>query len=817
MAERIIEANVLQDYQQCKSSYGLYVNTVRATPGIRDGLKTVTRRGLMSSFNLRMFDSFKYKIIRWYYAPKEEKQKYEKSISGNGKFKSARLVGDVLGKFHPHGDSSVYDNVKKVTNDFEINYPLFKGQGNWGNAYGDSQAAMRYTETKVSEFAIDCVIGDLIECNVVTDWKDNFDYKEKEVEYFPVKLGLLLVNGAFGIGVGIQCSIPSHNLAEIVDAHIKLLDNPEAGVVLIPDFPMGCDIVETNWKAIANTGKGKFIMRAVIDIEEVEGHTSLVIKSLPERTFMKSIEERIITLIKDKKLLQIEDLRYSKPKEGEKESFRYIVELKKGSDPNYVREFLYKNTDLQKTFGVSFEVLNDLDPNNIHRVRLSQRDYLVFMNEQIKLNKFRLYNKKAQEISTKVHTRAAFIQVLESGKLDEFLNIIRRQNTTNDDILIEQLMKATKITPLQARYIINIPAKKFSEGYLRSYVEDNKDLGDNLEFYESRILDENLLIDDIKQEFLEIKRKYGRPRRSKVIKESEISGIPEGEFKLIITETNFVKKMNLSDNINIKGDMIKTVMKVDNTEAVLLFDEQGKVFRLPIHEVPLGDRSTNPIDIRTILKNATSNINTVIYEPILKKVSRLKVYHFITVMTERCIKKLDIADFLAVSKSGLKYHTLGEGDKVINVSIVADGLDILTYSRNKALRMNIAEVPHMKRVNMGMKIMDSPEPIEGLSVLSPTMTHVVVITEKGKVNKISIFALPLSSRGRTGSNVIKLSKGDSIRDIHGMNEEDTLKVVTKNETFELKLADISEGSSISAGASMIKVVQGDCIIKCELV
>lgn len=819
MAERIKEANVLEDYRTCKAAYGMFVNTVRAVPRIRDGLKFVTGRGLQAALELRAFDNFKYINIRYYYTDnEEEKKKLVRVISGNGEYKSARVVGDTMGKYHPHGDSSVYGNIKKMNSEFETNHPVFKGRGNWGNAFGDSQASMRYTEVEISEFAMDCVIGDLLDCNLVVDWKDNFDYKEKEVEYFPIKVGLLLVNGAFGIGVGIQCCIPPHNLGEVIDAHLQEFDHPELPIVLIPDFPSGCDIVETNWKAIANTGKGKFIMRSVIDIEEVEGHTCLVVKSLPERTFMNSIEDKIKGLIKDKKLLQVSDLRYIKPRKGQKENFRYIIELKKGTDPNYVREFLYKNTGLQQTFSASFEVLDDTNPDDIHRVRLSHKAYIQFINEQMKLNKFRLYNFKIRDLRTKVHTREAFLNILQSGKLDSFLDIIRKQNTTSDDVLIEKLMKAIKVTPLQAKYIINIPAKKFSEGYLREYIEDNKDKADELEFYEARILDESLLVEDIKKELLAIKKKYARPRKSKVIKESEVNGIPEGEFKLIITETNFVKKVNLSDNIgNIKGDMIKTVMKVDNTQAVLLFDEQGKVFRLPIHELPLGDRSTAPIDIRTILKNATSNINTVIYEPILKKVSRLKVYHFITVCTQRCIKKLDISDFLAVAKSGLKYTSLAEGDKVVDVSIVADGLDILTYSKNKALRMNIAEVPHMKRINMGMKIMDGPEPVEGVSVLSPSVTDIVVVTEKGRTNKINVLALPLSNRGKAGSKVIKLSKGDAIRDIHGLTADDTLKIVTKNETLELKLADIPEGSSISTGVQMIKVLQGDSIIKCELV
>lgn len=818
MAERIIQANILDDYTQCKAEYGIEVNTTRAVASIQDGLKAVARRNVQTAYELRAFDTYRYKVNEG--TPEEE----ERTISGKGQFKSARIVGDCLGKYHPHGDTSSYDNIKKNANDFEIPYPLFNGnESNWGNEYGDRQAAMRYTETKLTDFAMDCVIGDLKFCKEVVDYKDNFSYTEKEIEAFPVLLGLLLVNGSFGIGVGIQCSVPSHNLNEVIDAHIALYDDPNAEVVLRPDSPMGCDIVDTNWKSISNTGYGKFIERAIMHYDEKLN--ALVVTSLPELTYMGPIEQRIKDLIKEKKILDIVDLRYGDPdnskkrkrNDTEKQPFRYYIYLKKGSDPNYVMDFLYKNTNLQKTFTVSMEAVDDTDPSNIHKVHLSYKAYLQFVNERVKMTKFRLYNHMIRDINTTYHMREAFIHILKTNKLDEYIELVRKQKTISDAELRDIVVRKLGITPLQAKYILNIPTKKLSDGYLRQFIDDNKNLDTQLKYYESRIVDEKLLIQDIKDELLKIKNKYGRPRKSKIINPSKVNGIPEGEFKLIITNTNFVKKIKPDDSLgNIKGDMVKAIMNVDNTKNVLLFDELGKVFKLPIHKIPVGDRSTNPLDIRTILKNCTSNINTVIYEPILEKVSRLKAYHYLVVMTNRTIKKLDIADFLAVSPSGLKYTNLNDGDKVVSVEIIADGFDILTYSNNKALRFNIAEVPLQKRINAGMKIMDTTDAVEGLSVLSPNVSHIVVITEKGKVNKINVLALPLSNRAKAGSKVIKLSKGDYIRDIHGMNENDVLVVTTKEGVSELRLQDIPEGSSISTGKQMIKVLNGDSIIRCEL-
>ena len=793
MAEKIIEVNMLQDYKQSKSKYALYVNRVRSTPSVRDGLKAVARRSVFAAY-------------------------FDEGMATK-QIKSAKLVGTVIGKYHPHGDTSVYDAIKVLTNNFEVNYPLFRGKGNWGNPEGAGQAAMRYTETRLQQFAIDCIIGDMAKAKSIVDWKDNYSKSEKEPEYLPVKVPYLLINGAFGIGVGLSCSIPGHNLVEVINAQQKNLMNPDSPVVLKPQHAMDVEIVETNWKAICNKGKGNYIARAVIDIEERNGNPALVVKSLPDRVYMNNIVERIKGMIKEKKIVNIVDLvDETAVLPGNIIIFKYVIILKKGSDPEFVKSFLYKSTDLQKTFNINFEVLDDTNPNKIDPVLLSYQSYIRFVNEQCIMNKFRLYTFKIQDLKTVVHKRETFITLLKSGKIMDIIEIIRKRNAIDDSVLIDKIVNVLKITPLQASYIINQPIKKLSEGYLKKYIEGSSGAHQEIEYYEARIFDEELIKQDIYQELENIKNKYGQPNKTRYIKESEVNGIPEGEFKFILTDNNFVKKIGLNESHgNIKGSMIKTIMKVDNTKAVLLFDEQGKVFNLPIHKIPLGDKSTAPIDIRTILKNATSNINTVIYEPELERISKLKAYHFITVLTERNIKKLDIADFLAVKMSGLKYTSLSDGDKVTNISIVPDGMDVVIYSTNKALRMNIAEIPHMKRINMGMKAMNSDEPIEGMSVITPDVTHIVVLTESGRINKFSVLGLPLSNRAKAGNKVIKLSKTDSIKAIYGLNINDKLRIVTKNDKYDIEVATLPEGSSISSGEKIIKLANGDHIIKCELI
>lgn len=792
MAERIIEVNMLEDYKGSKSKYALYVNRVRVAPSIRDGLKAVVRRAVFAAY----FDEH----------------------LNTRQAKSAKLVGTVIGKYHPHGDTSVYDAIKVVTNDFEVNYPLFYGRGNWGNAQGDGQAAQRYTETRLDPFAIDCVIGDMAISKSIVDWKDNFSKDELEPESLAPKIAYLLVNGCFGIGVGLQISIPGHDLVDVINAQQRVLLDENAEVVLRPKHAMSCDIVETNWKAISNKGNGKYIARATIDIEERRGYPALVITALPDRVYMNSIVEKMKDLIKEKKIVFIHDLLDESKVNGREQLFKYVIVLKKGTDPEFAKNYLYKTTDLQKTFSVNFEVLNDLDPKKIDPVLLSYKAYIQFVNDQCVMNKFRLYTFKTQDLKTVVHKRETFIKLMQSGRIMEVIELIRTRETTNDDELINKLMAMLNITPLQASYIINQPLKRLSEGYLRQFIENSTGAEQEIQFYESRIFDENLIKQDIYNELEVIKKKYGKPNKTRYLKESEANGIPEGEFRFILTSNNYVKKIGLNQPYgNIKGDMIKNVMKVDNTKSVLLFDDQGKVFNLPMSKIPLGDKTTAPIDIRTILKNATSNIITVIYEPELERISKLKAYHFLTVLTERNVKKLDLADFLTVKMSGLKYTSLQDGDRVTNISIVPDGMDVVVYSTNKALRMNIAEIPHMKRINIGMKAINSDDPIEGLSVITPDVTHIVVVTDSGRINKFSVLALPVSNRAKAGSKVIKLAKTDTIHAIYGLNNNDKLRVKTKEQAYDINVSELQEGSSISAGEKIIKLPSGDHIIKCELI
>jgi DNA gyrase subunit A len=788
MSERIIARNIVDQYKNDMIRYIIVANRRRSVPDRKDGLKLVHRR---------IIDAM-----------------YFNEGCSNHNVKSSAVVGTVMKKSHPHGDVAIYNSMKPMANWFEIYMPLIDADGNFGNVQGDGQAAPRYTEVRLSKFALDCVISELKETKEVVDWVDTYDYRTLEPEFLPVSVPLLLINGAYGIGVGLITEIPKHNINEVIDATIQLIRDPESQIELIPDNCMPCHIINTNFKAIGNKGHGKYRVRGIIDIEEFQGKPALIIKSIPDLVYLNSVEEKLHELITSNKLPQIVDMVDDTRDEILKKTkmCRFIIILKKGSDANYVREVIYKNTLMEKSCNVNFEVMDGIEP-----LRMSYKSYLLSFIEFRKITKFRLYCNKLQKAQTNLHELEAYIKVFESGELDNVLNMMKNQKTIDDSATIEYLINKLGVTDLQAKFIANGRRQELSWGYYNKYKNDVSKYSAQVEDYFNRITHDELLVEEIVNELILYKQKYGKPRNCKIVKMADESDIPKGEFKIVITENNFIKKISLNEFVgNSKGDSPKHVLKVDNTENILLLDDKGKVFKLPIHKVPFTDKSSNGIDIRILIKNLTANINTVLYEPTLSELSNKSVKYFVTIITrEGYIKKLDIEDFMSVPPSGILYTKLNNGDIVKDIAIVANNLDIIVYSDYKALRMNMSDIPHYKRNTLGVNAMATNDKIDGLSIIYPGTTDIIVITESGKINKFDVVALPISERYKSGSSVIKLSKGDSIHSIHGVNNNTILKILTKNEKIEIPIEEIPSASSISSGTKMISL-KSDNIIKSEV-
>lgn len=791
MSETILQKDSVGLYKEDMFRYGIETNRRRSIVDVRDGLKLVQRRILDVMFNDEPCAT-----------------KY---------VKTAAIVGTTMKKSHPHGDASIKDAIKPMVNWWEISVPLIQTKSNFGSMQGDGAAAPRYTEIKLSDFCLDCVIGDLRKSKDVVDWVDTFDYRDKEPEYLPVAVPLLLIEGTYGIGVGLRAEIPKHNINEVIDATINLIKDPSAPVVLVPDHCMPCEIIEANWKKISNTGHGNYKVRGIIDIEQKGESSQLVIKSVPDRVnFDKGnaenggVKYKILDMVKDGKLPQITAIEeHSRGTE-----MRIVIKLRKGSDPNYVRDVLYKNTQLEGTYTVNFEVLDGIEP-----MRMSYKSYLEFFIQQRMIIKFRMYANRMQEANTRYHKLSSYVEVLESNKLDQILNVIKKQKEINDTNLVETLIKKFDLTDIQATFIINSTYKTRSIAYINAYKREMAELSVKLDHYIDMITHDEKITQEIIDELYEFKKKYGRPRKCKIVRKKDINHIPEGVFNVVITENNYIRKLSTSDNIlSIKSDNPQHIMQVDNAENILLFTSGGKVFNLPVHKIPITERNNAGTDIRILVKGLTSEIIKVMYLPKIKELStRVKEKYFMVVLTENnTIKKLNLEDFLNVPPSGILYTKLNNGDKVVSVSVVEENSNIVIYSDRKALCVPLVQIPHYKRNSLGVAAMDTKEKIDGFTPVELDNTDVVVITGNGKINKFSITGLNISDRYRAGSNVIKLGKNDFIRSIHCVKDNDIIKITTKTDKIEIPVSQLQRGSSISSGDKAFNL-KNDIIVKTEII
>ena len=705
-------------------------------------------------------------------------------------------------------NSGIYGTIKPMTNWFESKVPMVDNQGSFGNLEGDPASAERYTECKLSKFALECVIGELANTTKAVDWLNNYSNTCMEPEYLPVKVPLLLVEGSLGIGVGLRADIPAHNLGEVIDATIYLMHNPDGNVALVPDHCMACEIYDCDWEKISKTGFGHYKIRGKIDIETYKGKTALVIKSLPDMTFLDTIREKLEDLVDKKKIIQIENM-YD---ECTPDTMRFVIVLKNGADPNYVREVIYKNTKVEQTLRINMETLYKFRP-----MRMSYKSYLLSFIDMRKLTKFRVYSNVLQDIQTKIHERDAYIKVLESGEIDNIIAMIRKQKKTDDSILIDYLIKKLKITDLQARYIINADLRRLSIGYLNKYKAEAVELEKQRKYYMDLIVDEKRIEAEIEAELLDIKARYGKPRMCKLIKGTDDLDIPKGEMTIAVTEKNFVRKVPGGTAIgNFRNDSVKSMIKIDNTDSIMIFDEQGRVFKLPVHKIPFTDRQSNGTDIRFLVKGLTANINCIIPESVIKELAKKGTHnnkhYLISITRSGLYKRMDLDDFINVPPSGLLYAKLDQPDFIKDIIIAHSNFNIIIYSDKKAVSVNINDIPYLKRNTKGSRSIYNANVVDGLCVIDQTKSDIIVITESGKLNRIPIMSLPINSN-KKGFNVIKLSSGDKINSIVSGNDSNVICIKTLKSYYEIPVAQLHVGSSVSGGEKLI-AMKADQMIRC---
>ena len=722
--------------------------------------------------------------------------------------KCARVVGETIGKYSPHGDTSVYDAMIVLGQWWKTKMPLVYVHGNYGTLMGDGAAAMRYTESRLSNFCYDAIIGDLKESQNSVDWKDNFDRSCVEPEYFPVKVPILQINGTFGIGVGISTNLPAHNLNEVIAATRALIKDPKSEVVLIPDHCQPLEIFNTDWKQISETGFGSYKVRGIIQIgENKKGYPVISIKSLPDMTTTEQVMMKLNSLAASKQLPMVIDAN-----DLSKDTVDIEITLKKGSDPNYVVETLYNKCGVQSTVRVNFQAVDYIDPK-----RFSYKEYLMSFIDFRMTTKFRMYCNRYKATATRAHKLETFIKVIESGVIDKIIADIKKQKTIELKDLEELLIKKYNMTDIQANYILCTDFRKLTKGWLAKYKEEYAALVPEREACKKAITDDGkIILKEIDKELEEIAKKYGTPRLCKVIDAAEANMIPSGTFKVIVTEKNFIRKIPDTDRVTVvRGDQPKFITRADNTENVLLFDNKGRVFKMPVHKIPICDKSSAGQDIRILNKNLTADVINMCYEPAIKHIYENGRKHFVVMCTRNnVIKKIEIEDLLNVNNSGLRYTTLKDSDEVVGITICPDDLDIVIYSKTKALRVPLSNIPLFKRNAAGSKAMNTDSEIEGISIIYPDTDCIVVLTDHGKANKFPISGLPQHSRAKAGNNVIKLDAGDSIHSIYGTREVDKLRILTNDGVAEVPVSEIKLKSGIAAGQ---KIVSGKPVIKCDLI
>lgn len=781
--DKIIQVDSHEQYMNNMARYSIYVLYSRYIPDIRDGLKPVQRRILYAMWNDVGCTSLGRKV------------------------KSANTVGRVIGVYHPHGDEAVYSSMKPMTNWFECKMPLINYDSNSGSLQGGPQAAPRYTESYISPFSIDCVIGEMADSKSVVDWQKTFDNHTIEPQSLPVKVPLLLVNGTFSIAIGRRIEVPPHSLNDVIDATLSVLHNPNAKVILIPDPCQKCEIIDTDWKKISNMGFGLFTERGIIETNTMKnGIQYLSIRSTPDLVTANSIMDKIEELIKNNILIQVSDIQ----DHSTEECLDIRLILKKGADPNYVKQMLYKNTSLQETKRVNLQVINDTEICSI-----SYKAYIAYFIEYRRECKFRLYNARMQKAETRLHQIDVYIKILESGDVENIVHMIRNQSSIEESYLVTWLMKKLNITDLQAKFVLHTEIGRLSKGHLKKYKEEFAKLTNDVRGYIEIITNSALIDKEIENELLEIKNKYNQPRKSILISEAEASNIPEGEFKIVLTEQNYFKKMAVNDQIKVvKGDQPKCIVIADNSKDLLLFDQMGKVFRLPVSKIAFTDKNSAGIDIRMLIKKATSNIISVMYEPIVETLNNKASKYFIVSITRGgLIKKMDLADILSATSSGIIYSKLNQGDQICDILIANAKSDIVVYTGTKALRFAIDDVPYLKRATLGNQSMKTTEPIDGMSVITGDTKELIVVTAKGRFNKLSASALIRSNRNKSGSKVIKLGKGDFIKNIFTCSGGAMIRVTRIDEVIDINIDDIPIGSSISSGVKLCKdgVIHADFI------
>ncbi len=800
VAPKTIESEMETSYLD----YAMSVIVSRALPDVRDGLKPVHRRILFAMNNLGLRSGAKYR-------------------------KSATVVGEVLGKYHPHGDVAVYDSMVRMAQNFSMRYQLVDGQGNFGSMDGDGAAAMRYTEARMTKFSEEMLLD--IDKETV-DFMPNYDGSQQEPKVLPAKVPNLLLNGVQGIAVGMATNIPTHNLTEVVDGVIYIIDNPEATVADLikivkgPDFPTGGVIFDDGGIAQAyGTGKGSITMRAVANIEEdKKGRERIVITEVPYQMNKASLVEKIAELHKEKRIVGIADLR----DESAKEEVRVVIELKKDAYANKILNQLYKMTAMQTAFHVNMLALVDGIQPRVLNLEMVLRYYLDHRKEVVR--------RRTEFELRKAKDRAHILEGLRIAldQIDKVISTIRESDT--QDEARANLISRFKLTEIQANAILAMQLRTLA-GLERKKIEDEyEELQKLIKKLETILSSEANILKVIREELEEIKEKYGDKRRTQIVKKaignfSEEDLIPDEEVVISLTKGNYIKRI-LASEYTAQGrggkgkigmatkeeDVVEHLVQARTHDTILFFTSLGRVFKLKVFEVPPASRTAKGQSIMNVLNLSPEERVTSLV--MMKKDDPAK-YLFMTTQNGT-IKKTALTDFANIRQSGIVAIKLDKGDKLKWVKKTSGGDEvIISTSMAQAIRFKESDARPMGRATRGVRgIRLRPnDKVVGMDVLSGDEGLMLVVMENGygKITKSAQFTS--HNRGGVGikAGVVtsKTGKAVDVR-IIGSKEDDVLLISKKGQVIRLKLSAIPQIGRSTQGVRIMRMGADDQVASIAL-
>lgn len=791
---RINERNISKEMRESFLDYAMSVIVSRALPDVRDGLKPVHRRILYGLNEQGMTPDKPYK-------------------------KSARIVGDVMGKYHPHGDSSIYEAMVRMAQDFSYRYPLVDGQGNFGSMDGDGAAAMRYTEARMTKLALE-LLRDINKDTI--DFIDNYDGNEREPSVLPSRFPNLLVNGASGIAVGMATNIPPHNMCEVIDGVLSLSHNPDITInelmenIQGPDFPTaGLILGKSGIRRAYETGRGSIIMRAKAEIESRGGgRERIVVTEIPFQVNKARMIEKIAELVRDKKIEGITDLR---DETSLRTGVRIVIDIRKDANSSVILNNLYKQTPLQTSFGVNMIALVNGRPKLIN---LKQALYHYLEHQKEVVRRRTAYNLR------KAKDRAHILEGLRIAldHIDEIITIIRESET--DKVAMESLQSRFELSERQAQAILDMRLRRLT-GLERDKIENEyNELLAYIEELEAILADEEKLLALVREELTEIKEKYGDDRRTEIqlggidqLEDEDL--IPEEQIVITLSHNNYIKRLPAStyrsqnrggrgvQGMNtLEDDFVSQLVTTSTHDHILFFTNKGRVYKLKGYEVPELSRQSKGIPIVNAIElESDENISTMIAVKDLESEEDFLVF----VTKKGLIKRSALSNFNRINRNGKIAIKFRDDDELVAVRLTDGEKHILIGTADASLiRFKETDVRSMSRIAAGVKgikLRDGDEVI-GLGVTNEESNdEILVVTEKGYGKRTSIEEYRLSNRGGMGVKTAKLTERNGqlvcIATVEG--DEDLMVVTNQGVIIRMEVSDISVNGRMAQGVRLIRL------------